>query len=166
MYKCLLILTASFLLTACSQTYYVVRHAEKETATGSMNSTDVPLTDLGRRRAEALKETLSNKKIKHIYSTNTIRTKSTAKPTAEYFQLSIQEYGPRPDSVFIQTLKKQKGNTLIVGHSNTVDDIVNLLMGTKTIVKDLEDSEYDHLFIVKRKGKKVRFEDSKIVVSY
>jgi phosphohistidine phosphatase SixA len=166
MYKCLLILTAAFLLTACSHTYYVVRHAEKETATGSMNSTDPPLTEFGKRRAGALKEILANKKIRHIYSTNTIRTKSTAQPVSDWFKIPIVEYGPRPDSMFIKMVKSKKENVLIVGHSNTVDDIVNGLMGRKVIPKDLDDSEYDHLFVVKRKRKKVVFEDAKIVVSH
>ena len=141
-------------LTACSQTYYVVRHAEKETTGASMGSSDVPLTDKGKQRAVALSELLAAKKIKHIYSTKTIRTLSTAEPTANKFGLSAKEYGPKPDSNFIKVLKQQKGNVLIVGHSNTVDDIVNGLLGKKAITKDLDDSEYNRLFLVKRKGKK------------
>lgn len=165
MLRILFFLTIAFLITACSQTYYVVRHAEKETASAGMGSTDVPLTELGKKRAEVLKETLMDKKIKHIYSTNTIRTKSTAQPSSDWFKVPVDNYGPRPDSAFIQLIKSKKGNVLIVGHSNTVDDIVNGLMGTKTIKKDLEDSEYDHLFIIRRKGKKLEFKDDKIVVS-
>ena len=140
-----------FIFSSCSHTYYVVRHAEKATQEANMSS-DVPLTDRGKQRAEALKEVLKHKKIGQVYSTNTIRTKSTAQPTADYFHLPIEMYGPRPDSAFIVLLKSKKKNILIVGHSNTVDDIVNMLTGHKDVPGDLPDTEYDNLFIVKKKG--------------
>jgi broad specificity phosphatase PhoE len=139
--------------TSCSHSYYIVRHAEKEASGPNMMTTDVPLSEKGKNRAEALKEVLKNKKIANIFSTNTIRTKSTAQPTADYFSLTIQTYGPMPDSVFIMKLKSEKKNVLIVGHSNTVDDIVNMLCGKKEIPGDLKDQDYDNLFIVKKKGK-------------
>ncbi len=53
-------------------------------------SSDVPLSDKGKERAEALKEVLKNKKIAYVFSTNTIRTKSTAQPTADYFGLQTE----------------------------------------------------------------------------
>lgn len=145
------------LLSSCVQTYYVVRHGEKEVQTASMTS-DVPLSEKGAARAAALKDLLKDKKIKTIYSTKTQRTQNTAKPTADYFKLSILPYGPFPDSAFINNLKSIKGNVLIVGHSNTVDDIVNGLTGHKYIPSDLPDSAYSNLFMIKKKGKKMVFE--------
>lgn len=156
----LFLLVPALLLTACSHTYYVVRHVEK-LAQGQNMSSDVPLSEAGKQRAEALKVLLIGKGIGHIYSTNTIRTMSSAKPTADYFHLTIQHYGPRPDPLFIDSLRKLKKNALIVGHSNTVDDIVNGLTGTTNVPGDLQDSEYDNLFVIKVKGKKVTFERKK-----
>jgi len=144
------------IFSSCTHTYYIVRHAEKATQEANMSS-DVPLTQQGKQRAEQLKEFLKNKKIGLVYSTNTIRTKSTAQPTADYFHLPIETYGPRPDSAFIALLKSKKKNTLIVGHSNTVDDIVNMLAGRKEVPGDLPDSEYDNLFILKKKGKRFNY---------
>ena len=141
---------------SCSHSYYIVRHAEKETA-GSNMSSDVQLTAAGKQWAQELKEILKKKKIKAVYSTNTIRTKSTAQPTADHFGLSVQVYGPRPDSAFFAILRSKKMNTLIVGHSNTVDDIVNGLCGEKKVAGDLDDSEYNKLFIVRFKGRKIYF---------
>jgi len=157
MKKILLAAIPAILLTACSHTYYVVRHAEKASQETNMTS-DVPLSVAGQQRAEALKQELRGKKIVHVFSTNTLRTMSTARPTAEYFRLSIQTYGPKPDSAFIATLKKLKKNTLVVGHSNTVDDIVNGLTGSNSVAGDLQDSEYNNLFIIKIKGKKLKYE--------
>ncbi len=152
----IIVLSLIFIFSSCSHSYYIVRHAEKATQEVNMSS-DVPLTDKGKERAEALKEELKNKKIAYIFSTNTIRTKSTAQPTADYFHVPIEIYGPRPDSAFIRLLISKKKNTLIVGHSNTVDDIVNMLTGKISVDADLSDNEYDNLFIVKVKGKKTFF---------
>jgi phosphohistidine phosphatase SixA len=145
--------------SSCSHSYYIVRHAEKATQEANMSS-DVPLTDKGKERAEALKEILKRKKIAYVFSTNTIRTKSTAQPTADYFHLTTEIYGPRPDTAFIRLLKTKKKNTLIAGHSNTVDDIVNMLCGEKKVSGDLPDEVYNKLFIVKMKGKKFFFRES------
>jgi broad specificity phosphatase PhoE len=148
-------LLIAFLLisfTSCAQTIYIVRHAEK--GTPMANSSDVPLSAEGEARALALKEVLKNEKIEVIYSTNTIRTKTTAKPTADHFSLTIETYGPRPDSAFISMLKSSNKNILVVGHSNTIDDIANMLLGTTEAGGDLKDSDYDNLFIIKRKGDK------------
>ena len=48
-----------------------------------------------------------------------------------------------------------------MGHSNTVDDIVNKLSGEIKIPADLMDSEYDNLYIITRKGKKMIFSQRK-----
>ena len=63
--------------------------------------------------------------------------------------------------MFIAKLKALKKNTLIVGHSNTVDEVVNGLTGTNSVPGDLQDSEYNNLFVIKVKGKKVSFERKK-----
>lgn len=157
----LLLPVLMILLISCGNTYYIVRHAEKMPASASMMSSDVPLTEQGKERAEALAEVLKNKKIRYVFSTNFIRTKSTAQPTAEYFNLHPEIYEPTPDSNFISKLKSLKKNVLIVGHSNTVDNIVNMLCGKIEIPKDLPENEFDNLFVVKRKGKRYFFKSEK-----
>lgn len=150
---------ALLILSSCSHSYYIVRHAEKATAETNMSS-DVPLTEKGKERAEELKRALLKKRIAYVFSTNTIRTKSTAQPTADYFHLTTEVYGPQPTQAFINLLKSKKRNGLIVGHSNTVDDIVNMLCGRKEVPGDLPDTEYNKLFIVKMKGKETTFSES------
>lgn len=153
----------ALLLTSCSRTFYIVRHAEKAAAGNNttMMSNDPPLTEAGKERAEALKNLLKTKKIGTVFSTNTLRTKSTAEPTRAYFYLVTETYSPHPDSSFIIRLKSLKKNSLIVGHSNTVDDIVNKLCGSTKIPGDLAETEYDNLFVVKKKGRKMSFETKK-----
>ncbi|HEY0676737.1 MAG TPA: histidine phosphatase family protein [Chitinophagaceae bacterium] len=160
---CALFLALCLSLTACTQTYYIVRHAEKAVVDGNTNmmANDPPLTDKGKARAEALAEVLKTEKINHIFSTNTLRTRSTAEPLSRRLNLAIETYGSRPDSAFIKQLKGLNKNTLIVGHSNTVDDIVNMLCNETKIPADLGDAEYDNLFIVKMKNGKAVFERRK-----
>lgn len=133
--------------TSCSYNVYVVRHAEKASAPPA----DPPLSPAGMQRSADLKQTLQGEKIKVIYSTRTARTMQTAAPLASYLNIQTMPYGPRPDSSLVAKIKAGKKNTLVVGHSNTVDDVVNLLCGSKVISKDLSESVYDNLYIVRIK---------------
>ena len=66
----LIILLLSLVLFSCSNTIYVVRHAEKASGIdmASMKpSTDPPLTIEGEERALALKQILGSKNVKHIF---------------------------------------------------------------------------------------------------
>ena len=158
------ILLLSFVLYACGNTIFIVRHAEKASGLDMDTmkpSTDPPLTLEGRERSLSLKQKLMSRHFSHFFSTNTQRTIATASPLKEMFLgIPIELYSSRPDSLdaFIQRIQKiKKGDVLIVGHSNTVDDIVNKLAGRKLINGDLEDWMYDDLFILKRKGDTYQF---------
>jgi len=160
MYKSIFFIAVLFMLSCKTTTYYIVRHAEKETSTMTATTTmtsDVPLSDAGKQRAEALKNVLINKDIKYIFSTNTVRTSSTAKPLSNATSVPIQFYDA-VDSAFLSKLKEiSDGNVLIVGHSNTVDDLVNGLLGDKKL-SDLRDDQFGDLFLVRKKGKKYSYE--------
>lgn len=164
----LLFLVLLVFLFSCSNTIYIVRHAEKASGLDMATmkpSNDPPLTIEGEERALALKQILGSKNVKHIFSTNTLRTISTAKPLKElYLGMPIQIYSSRPDSMdaFVQRVKAiKKGDVLIVGHSNTIDDLANKFTGSTVVPGDLKDAEYDNLYILKRKGDKYVFTNSK-----
>ena len=154
-----------FASSCTSVKYFVVRHAEKEVpSAGVVMSTpnDPPLSAAGRVRAIELREELKTQNIRFIFSTNTLRTISTAQPLNEMRDATkIQLYNTKDSLDFlIQKLKAiKKGNSLIVGHSNTVDDIVNKLCGEIKVPRDLPDSEYDNLYLITKKGKKMKFEN-------
>ncbi len=158
--KYLLSLFALILMTSCGNTIYIVRHGEKAVPAAGMSS-DVELSEAGNERALALKEELKGKNINYIFSTRYIRTIATAKPLDEYL-LSVQTefYNPNKDSTasFIQKLKSiKKGNVLVVGHSNTIDDLANLLTGSTVVAGDLKETDFDNLYEIKRKGNKYVF---------
>ncbi len=128
-----------------STTIILVRHAEKE-GTGR----DPVLSKMGMKRAENLSRKLAEYSLAEIYSTPFKRTMNTAKPTADAFDLEINEYMPREEmSDFIQgIIEENRGKAvLIVGHSNTTPGLVNLLMGEKRL-DDLEEDQYGDLFII------------------
>lgn len=137
---------AALLLAACASgpdtTIYLVRHAEKTAV-----ANDPALTPEGEARAEALADRLDTAVLTLIYSTNTTRTKTTAEPIAKRLLLPILVYdgGALPD--FAGELTQQTGQILVVGHSNTTPDLVELLGGDPVSAID-EASEYDRLYVV------------------
>jgi 2,3-bisphosphoglycerate-dependent phosphoglycerate mutase len=147
-----------------SQQFFIVRHAEKAVVSpeqGKMMESNPPLSEAGKVRAFVLRDELKSENVRHIFSTNTLRTISTAQPLQEQNKIqSIGLYSSSRDSLdtFIVRIKSiTKGNVLVVGHSNTVDDLVNKLTGRNDVPGDLQDAEYDNLFIVTKKGKKMLF---------
>lgn len=152
-------------LTACGNTIYIVRHAEKEpvpSGATQMMASDPLLSEAGKLRANNLRDRLKNEQIRYIFSTNTTRTMSTAQPLNEMLgSTHIELYSSKKDSMdqFITRLKSiRKGNILVVGHSNTIDDIANKLCGKTVVSGDLDEKEYSNLFVVKRKGSKYYFQ--------
>lgn len=159
-YLCLLLLSCR-----SAREIYVVRHAEK-VAPGdttvkmmtAMTATDPPLSEAGKVRAFVLRDELANKNIAHIFSTYTIRTISTAEPLSRRSGVKIQYYSSR-DSL-ADAILGMRGNVLVVGHSNTVDEIVNRLT-QKQELSDLRDYEYDNLYLIRQRGKRLVLEKKK-----
>lgn len=135
---------------SAATTVVVVRHAEK--------STDDPrnpsLSPEGRSRAIALSTLLRNAGVTDIYTTQYKRTRQTAEPLAQQFGIAIVE---RPinsansatyaGDLTREILTRSAGKgVLVVGHSNTVPDIVKALSGSA--VPEIADPEYDHIFVV------------------
>ncbi len=132
--------------SSCSTRYYITRHAEKLIN----ESKDPELSEIGKTRALKLDSLLSKESISEIYSTQTIRTISTVKLIADKRNVEIKIYDPKNQSAFIETLKRNKQNSLIVGHSNTIRYVINGLAEKEALVKDLDDLEYNKLFVVHR----------------
>lgn len=138
------------LLAACGSTshIYIVRHGEKVSPSG-----DVALSGAGLERAEALKDSLKDKKIAQVYSTNYKRTQQTAAPTAMQFGKDITTYN-NGDSLLQALVKQPKGNVLITGHSNTVPQMIRAVGLTLSFEGNIPDNQYDNLFIITvKKGK-------------
>ncbi len=120
---------------------YLVRHGEKVD-----NSSNSDLTDLGKSRAQTFSALLSNENVTHVFSTDFLRTKNTADPTAKSHNLEIEIYNADRDQEFAEKLIKLSGTILVVGHSNTIPNLVNRLTGEN--FEDLDESVYDKIYRV------------------
>lgn len=135
-------------------TVYLVRHAEKAAAPAA----DPPLTEAGTKRAEDLVRKLSKAGIKTISTSQFQRTKQTAEPLAK--QLGIQntvipvrmdtmnsrQLSPEYLKQVSELVASSAGSVLIVGHSNTVPELIKALGGD--IAPTIDDATYDDLFVV------------------
>lgn len=123
--------------------FFIIRHSEKDTTGGS----NADLNPIGRGRAKALRKMLKKVKINGVYSTNTPRTKNTAAPTAKRKRLPVETYDPKKQKELLSSLVDKKGKFLVVGHSNTVHKLVNILTDTEQ-EKEFSESDYTRLYIV------------------
>jgi len=137
---CLLVI--STLGFAEQQTWYFVRHFEKQLG-------DNPsLTETGKTRAQAFAAFFSDKPLNHIYSTDYNRTLETAMPVAAQKSVDLQSYDPR-NLVEFATQIKTLNHVLVVGHSNTTPELL-LLMGGQDI--NIEESDYGVVYMLQKHG--------------
>ncbi len=137
----ILILACQLSAAAWSQTIFIVRHAEKVD-----ESRDPALSLKGKQRAMNLAVLLRDADIKRVYVTEFQRTQMTATPLAESRQISLTPYAAKESVNLGKTLLTVESNTLVVGHSNTLLDILKGLGITD--VKPVADDEYDRLIVV------------------
>jgi len=131
-------------------TIILLRHAEKDT----INGQDPPLSAMGKKRAKRLAKQFPKVSPNAFYSTNFIRTKETVTPWSKLAGKQIKIYDAAKQPEFASMLTKQKGKTIVVvGHSNTIPQLVNLIIG-KDKYSPLPDAEYSKIFIVTIKNGK------------
>ncbi len=142
---------------AAAQTVLIVRHAERadaaRTEPGSgaeprqeMMASDPELSTAGRARAEALASILKDAGVTEIFATEYKRTQQTAAPLAKQLAVAVQTVPANDTAALVGRLKSAKGNVLVVGHSNTVPDIIKGLgIGTPVAIAE---ADYDNLFVV------------------
>lgn len=127
---------------ADERTIFVVRHAEKAASGGN----DPELSEAGRARADALDRALRDAKITAIYATEFKRTQQTAAPLANRTHLETTIVPAASTAALIEKIRATAGNLLVVGHGNTIPDLLRAL-GIETPVS-IGDNDYDNLWIV------------------
>ena len=105
---------------------YVVRHLN--TPEGER---DPDLLPEGRHAAAQLSERLHDAGIAAIYVTDFRRTRQTAGPLAERLGLTPIVYNPFDNAALVAQVRAGPLPALIVGHSNTVPEIVERLGGAR-----------------------------------
>ncbi len=75
-------------------------------------------------RAESLAAMLKDAKLTAIFTTEFKRTQQTAAPLAKALGLTVRHHAVKTAAAQSSKLKAAKGNALVVGHSNTVPDVI------------------------------------------
>ncbi len=113
---------------------YVMRHLN--TPKGVTNP---DLTAEGQATAEALASWLSRDPPRVIFVSNTKRSMQTAAPTAKRFGVTPTVYDPSETAALLKSVLAESGTVLVVGHSNTVPDIIAGLGGERPAAMVHED---------------------------
>ena len=145
----LLSLHLCMIASAQKTTVWIVRHAEKDTA--YVNRQDPDLTATGQQRALDLAAYLQNEPFVKIYSTDTKRTRHTAK----HVKAPLEIYNPKNLTGLLDLITQNANgkSVLIVGHSNTVLETIEAL-GGKRPVPLLTDDDYDYIFKIELEASK------------
>ena len=126
-----------------AQTIFVVRHAER---TGEP---DPPLNADGKRRAEALSRLLADAGVYNFYTSEAIRARQTAEPTARQANRTIEVVEATAIAELVARVRQTADParpTLIVGHRATVPRIVKALGGGE--IPALRADEHDRLIVL------------------
>lgn len=139
-----LLLFGFFAASAVAQsTIFIVRHAEKAASRGK----DPDLSQAGRARAESLASILKEVGITAIYATEFKRTQETAAPLAKTIGIALVRLPGKSTAELVTKLRDlQGGNALVVGHSDTIPQLIKAL-GIDAVI-NIKDNEYDNLFVV------------------
>ena len=105
--------------------HYVMRHLQK--AAGP----DPGLSAEGQAHAERLDAWFGMEPPNAIYVSTTRRARETAAPLAAKLALAPKEYDPADTAGLVARVLAESGTVLIVGHSNTVPEIVERLGGER-----------------------------------
>jgi len=121
---------------------FIVRHAEKASTGGK----DLDLSVEGQKRADALANMLKDSQITSVFVTEFKRTQETAAPTARAAHVNPTVIPANDMALLVQKLRALKGNALVVGHGNTIPDLLKAI-GIATPVTIPED-DYTEVFAV------------------
>jgi broad specificity phosphatase PhoE len=128
----------------------VVRHAEKATD----DPKDPTLSEVGQARAQRLATALRGLKPAAAYATQYRRTQMTATPTAleNGFEVTVRPIDASNEATYAADLAHEIRQgppgraVLVVGHSNTVPDVVKALTGIDPA--PIADDEFDRVYVV------------------
>ena len=111
-----------------------------------MMAADPDLSEAGRARAASLAAMLKDAGVSAIFVTEFKRTQQTAAPLAKALGITPTVVPAKDTAGLAARLKKATGNVLVVGHSNTVPEVITAIGVAKPV--SVADTEFDNLFIV------------------
>lgn len=146
-----LMLVVSVATAAAQPIVFIVRHAERADAgmaAAKVPGADPDLSGAGVARANSLAAMLEDARIRTVITTEFKRTKQTGEPVAAAAGVSLTVIDSKDVTGLLKTVRSSTGNVLIVGHSNTLPDVLKGLGVTEPIT--VGEDEFDSLFVVTR----------------
>jgi phosphohistidine phosphatase SixA len=134
---------------AGAQTIVLVRHAERAdagTAAAKVPGADPELAPAGQSRAKRLADVLRDAKITAIYATEYKRTQQTAAPLAQALGIEISTLPSKDVKGLVEKLSASPGHALVVGHSNSVPEILKALGVQEPVI--IDESDFGNLFVL------------------
>ncbi len=125
---------------------FLARHAEKADVAADPKNPE--LSPAGRARAEALGRMLRDAGVVAIFASEFARTQQTAEEIRRASGAAVTVVPAKDTAALIEKLKALDGNAAVIGHSNTLPEIIQAL-GVETPIT-IGDLEYDNLFIWNR----------------
>jgi phosphohistidine phosphatase SixA len=146
---CVAVFAVWIWFTANSTVVIVIRHAEKE----SVSTPDPPLSEAGQARAALLVrmfgQTQGAGRLDAIYTSSALRNRMTAAPLAARLGV-VPIVAPADDSKALahRVLRENSGKrAMIIGHANTVPELVAALSG-RSDIPQISEQEFSTLYIV------------------
>ena len=122
---------------AALDTIYLVRHAEKAEPWPADLDAFRPLSPAGEHRAEALAQRLKDAGVAAVYTSRTTRTMATGMPlvNGSHVPLVADDASTHPNEMtaFLAQVREKHAHhraVLIIGHANTIPDLLNHLGAT------------------------------------
>jgi 2,3-bisphosphoglycerate-dependent phosphoglycerate mutase len=146
------ILAAAFIYwnSATTTTIVLIRHAEKQLGAIS----DAPLSPQGEQRADRLARMFGDAekfgRVTKIYVTNTRRTQQTAAGLGQRLGLVAEVVDAKTDADDLarRVLRENRGGlAIVVGHSNTVPEMVATLAHLQK-APPIGEEEFDTMYVV------------------
>src|SRR5213076_3569221 len=137
-----ILLFVSVPIVSAQPVVVIVRHAEKATNGGN----DPDLSSAGRARADELARILKDSGITAIFTSEFKRTQETAAPTATSIGVTATVIPAKDTAALAAKLHQLNGNALVVGHGDTIPNMIKELGIDSPI--NIPDEDYSELLIV------------------
>lgn len=145
----LVLVVSSAVAAAADPVIFLVRHAERADAgmaSAKAAGADPDLSSDGVARANALAGVLKEARITAVITTQYKRTLQTGGPTAKVAGVPPTVIDSKDSVALLQKVKSAHGNVLVVGHSNTLPDLLKALGVTEPVT--IAEDQYDAIFVV------------------
>ena len=138
-----LVLALATSFAAAEPTIFLARHAEK--SEGGADPKDPELSEAGRARAESLARMLKDAGVSTVFATEYKRTQQTAEEIGRATGAEVTVVSAKDTPALVEKLKALDGNAVVIGHSNTLPEIIKTLGVEKPV--QIAETDYDNVFI-------------------